>query len=177
MKYHIEIDDAYWPRHFPNWQQFSHKERAAKFKEELYRIREWLRGGQGDFYSAKVTNPDGSQVSLVTFRQITDEPPTGAGLIAVERNEQLQKHGFDEAHDDQRVNDELVDAAIALLTEDPERWPKGMDRAQFDSASEKDTVARITVAAAFLAAELDRLLRAREVADVEAAIPQEPKYR
>jgi hypothetical protein len=102
----------------------------------------------------------------ISFREIITTE--GVALIHAERNEQLNKHGYDAAHDDTLQQDQLVDAAVALITEDPERWPQDMDRAVFNTASEKDTVGRLAVAGAFIAAELDRLLRARQHAEPTA---------
>lgn len=83
-------------------------------------------------------------------------------LIAVERHEQVNKHGYSAEHDDQLTNDELTEAAVAILTEDPEHWPAKLPQSIFWNASEKGEAERRVVAAALLAADIDRILRDRE---------------
>jgi uncharacterized iron-regulated protein len=84
---------------------------------------------------------------------------TGVTAIAIERNEQIQKHGHDAAHDDSFTAGELEDAAKALLNEDYEQWPKGWPTHDFLRMSEKGTRERLAVIGAFLAAEIDRIDR------------------
>ena len=83
----------------------------------------------------------------------------GVLAIARERVEQLEKHGYDFAHDDQYTAGELEDAAKALLNEDYEQWPKGWPTHEFLRMSEKGTRERLAVIGAFLAAEIDRIDR------------------
>ena len=84
---------------------------------------------------------------------------TGVAAIAIERSEQVNKHGHDAAHDDQFTAGELEDAAKALLNEDYEQWPKGWPTHEFLRMSEKGTRERLAVIGAFLAAEIDRIDR------------------
>lgn len=89
---------------------------------------------------------------------------TGCNALELVRNErqaQMDKHGFDAAHDDQLTHDELTEAAMAVLTEDPERWPRKMSVRIFHNASEKGEAERRVVAAALLCADIDRILRER----------------
>lgn len=90
------------------------------------------------------------------------EPTTAVAMIAAERHEQRTKHGFSDAYDDQHTDDELLNAAVAVLTEDLERWPGKMDRRIFFNATEKGEAERRAVGAALIAADIDRILRARE---------------
>ena len=80
--------------------------------------------------------------------------------IALERKEQVEKHGFTAQHDDLFDGAQLEDAARAVLNEDPDQWPKGMNSELFFRASEKPTRERLVVAAALLVAEIDRIDRA-----------------
>ncbi|BDD88718.1 hypothetical protein DPPLL_30830 [Desulfofustis limnaeus] len=87
-------------------------------------------------------------------------------LIAAERREQIEKHGFDAAHDDGPDHDrgQLIDAAVYLLTGVgyPSSWSDEHKR-KFDR---KSGLERLVVAAALIAAEYDRRVRkqAREAA-------------
>lgn len=88
---------------------------------------------------------------------------TSLDLIAQERDEQITKHGFTPEHDDALDAGQLEEAAAALLTEDPIRWPAQLDQLIFHRASEKRTLNRLAVAAALIAAEMDRIIRADKV--------------
>lgn len=74
----------------------------------------------------------------------------------------MNKHGYGAEHDDQLTNDELTEAAVAILTEDPLGWPAKLPQRIFWHASEKGEAERRVVAAALLAADIDRILRDRE---------------
>lgn len=171
MKYHITIDDRFWAVKHPEWNSLDAQEQTFRMKRFVEELQDFLNTGDGgesrSVLSAKRTDLLADEVmEFITIREvITTE---GVALIQAERNEQLNKHGYDAAHDDTLQQDQLVDAAVALITEDPERWPQDMDRAVFNTASEKDTVGRLAVAGAFIAAELDRLLRARQHAEPTA---------
>ncbi|GAB3994697.1 hypothetical protein GCM10028807_32890 [Spirosoma daeguense] len=84
---------------------------------------------------------------------------TGIELIAKERNEQINKHGFDEANDDYQ-NGELVEAALFAIAPNGEfekRWPDGWYEHFEEKIKNKDRIGQLKVAGAFLAAEIDRL--------------------
>lgn len=42
MKYHVEIDDAFWTRRFPHWNRMAIKDREAHVMAEMKRLREFL---------------------------------------------------------------------------------------------------------------------------------------
>ena len=158
MKYTITIDDRFWPTVHSDWSSLTSEEKRQRKEKFLKDLEVFLNTGSA------LEDLEANGVQVKNYVQVIHQMTLardGADLIIAERNEQLQKHGYDATHDDALVNDELVDAAIALLTEDPVRWPEGLDRKVFNNASEKDTVGRLTVAGAFVAAEVDRLLRAR----------------
>ena len=158
MKYTITIDDRFWPTVHSDWSSLTSEEKRQRKEKFLKDLEVFLNTGSA------LEDLEANGVQVKNYVQVIHQMTLardGADLIIAERNEQLQKHGYDATHDDALVNDELVDAAIALLTEDPVRWPEGLDRKVFNNASEKDTVGRFAVAGAFMAAELDRLLRAR----------------
>jgi hypothetical protein len=86
---------------------------------------------------------------------------TGIELIAEERRQQVEKHGFNEAHDSSSFNQcgELKEAALHLLSDGalpfPSQW-------MFDwkiKFSRKSKLERLTIAGALIAAEIDRLNR------------------
>lgn len=87
---------------------------------------------------------------------------TGIELIAEERQEQIEKHGFTAMHDEEYEDEELRIAAVALLTPNGEQgldylfpalWNKGNVR-KMCSKSYKQ---RLIIAGALIAAEYDRV--------------------
>jgi hypothetical protein len=87
---------------------------------------------------------------------------TGVELIAEERQEQIEKHGFDATHDDDQYHSggELIDAVRYLLTGLPGFWPKSWDKKWEQKFAEKmPGVETLKVAGALIAAEIDRLQR------------------
>jgi len=88
---------------------------------------------------------------------------TGIELIAEERSEQVGKHGFSYAHDDQHDRAELSIVAAELLC-------VGTDARVYDMGGRRDMwglckklkadrIHRLKVAGALVVAELDRELR------------------
>lgn len=85
---------------------------------------------------------------------------TGIELIAQERAEQIEKHGWDLSHDADYANGELRRAAIFCLTLYEQDWPwhdGGIGTHFYNKIIEKSYEQRLVVAGAFCAAELDRL--------------------
>ncbi|MBO6184223.1 MAG: hypothetical protein J6O88_05935 [Chryseobacterium sp.] len=92
---------------------------------------------------------------------------TGVGLIATERQKQIEKHGFTgQYHLDYHegyTSNQLSKAAVTLLMPDlipnlgwtsvPENW----DKEWFEKLMNKETKERLIIAGALIAAELDRL--------------------
>jgi hypothetical protein len=93
---------------------------------------------------------------------------TGAELIAAERQRQIVLEGFTEEHDDQHIQGELRDAAIAYAMvcdaragENaqyvfPASWNPEWDQSWWKP---KDTLRNLVRAGALIAAEIDRLQR------------------
>lgn len=90
---------------------------------------------------------------------------TGIELIAQERKEQIEKHGFDVVHDAEFYQrNELVNAAIYSLTQDlvwyPDSWKFWFYDKMIDKSirlSEKEFwIERLKIAGALIAAEIDR---------------------
>ena len=90
--------------------------------------------------------------------------PTGAEMIAAERQRQMSVEGWTPAHDDQHENGELLSAAVWYLDNgceydlglklppwpwEPESWKPREDR-----------IRQLVIAGALVAAEIDRLARA-----------------
>lgn len=94
--------------------------------------------------------------------EVPSRATTAIAMIAAERADQLGKHGFDAAHDDQLGDDDLLNAAMAVLKEDLDLWPDKMDRSIFFKATEKGEAERRVVAAALIVADVDKILRARQ---------------
>ena len=97
--------------------------------------------------------------------------PTGIDLIAAERQRQIDSEGFDEPHDDQHRYSELALAAACYATpplsrtmnrnyNTPVGWPFGV--VEWKPSQEMNPAGRIkelTKAGALVAAEIDRLIR------------------
>lgn len=91
---------------------------------------------------------------------------TGIELIAEERQEQIEKHGFD-LHDDAEFYDEgeLVEAAKYALTLDKNYYPTGWEFWWHDKMMDKQKrlseqefwIERLKIAGALIAAEIDRI--------------------
>lgn len=80
---------------------------------------------------------------------------TGVELITIERQEQIEKHGFDISMDSRYVNDELIDAAMQYLGSDLiDCWPDSWDRKWYKTDGRINELKR---AGALIAAEIDRL--------------------
>jgi len=80
---------------------------------------------------------------------------TGIDLIAEERAEQIEKHGFDIKNDEDYGNRELLQAALFCMGY--EGWPSNwMDHFK-KKIENKSVIEQLTVAGAFIAAEIDRL--------------------
>lgn len=82
---------------------------------------------------------------------------TGIELIAIERQEQIEKHGWSSEHDSYNDNQELLQAARFALGVD--EWPDNWDLTFADKIAAKDEIGKLKVAGAFIAAEIDRLQR------------------
>lgn len=81
---------------------------------------------------------------------------TGAELIAQERKEQIEKHGFSVANDQYYAQGQLIDAAMFCIDPVMNGWPDGWDDHFEDKIRSKDRIGRLQVAGAFIAAEIDR---------------------
>lgn len=83
---------------------------------------------------------------------------TAIELIAQERKEQIEKHGKT-VESDATINKsyDLKDGAIGILT-DFKKWPKHWNADQGKRIWSKPYKKRLIIAAALLAAEIDRLI-------------------
>lgn len=86
---------------------------------------------------------------------------TGIELIAEERQEQIEKHGYTREHDEQYINKELEQAAeyclsLTGLWNKSAFWPTGWDNKIAIRIAGKSIVEQITIAGAFLMADNDR---------------------
>lgn len=91
---------------------------------------------------------------------------TGIELIAQERQEQIEKHGWDAEHDAYNDNKELIQACLFCLDHYTgpgsglmtyKDWPMGWLSMFKDKILKKDDIGKLKVAGAFIAAEIDRL--------------------
>jgi hypothetical protein len=83
---------------------------------------------------------------------------TGLELIALERAEQIEKHGIS-IDRDVEFNDmgQLKWAAQSLITGLVEDFPSDWNQSVFKKINAKSEVEKLTIAGAFIAAEIDRL--------------------
>lgn len=91
---------------------------------------------------------------------------TGIELIAEERQEQIDKHGWNEEHDSNHQNGELAKVAATLAVmhtdasvDDADNWGTGDNAWGLESKLQNDTIHALKVAGALIAAEIDRLHR------------------
>lgn len=86
---------------------------------------------------------------------------TGIELIAQERQEQIEKHGWDLSNDADYGKGELIDAARFSLTPGKQfLWPWhdfGIGTHFKEKIEKKQRLQQLIVAGAFIAAEIDRL--------------------
>ena len=90
---------------------------------------------------------------------------TGVELIAEERREQIEKHGWDKNHDATHQFGELRKVAAVLCVlgtdisvVDPyENWQTGDDPWGLETKLQFDDIHRLKVAGALIAAEIDRI--------------------
>ena len=91
----------------------------------------------------------------------------GIDLIFAERLRQEKEKGYDAAHDDRHAKGELADFALAILNgadpadyDDPESWVTEA-YAHLHAKYAHDPICRLAIAGALIAAEIDRLQRAK----------------
>jgi len=85
---------------------------------------------------------------------------TGAELIAIERQEQIDKHGRTIERDvNENSNNELAIAAMGLIDKYPSshNFPEHWDSKLIQKMISKPYKERLIIAGAFLAAEIDRV--------------------
>lgn len=92
---------------------------------------------------------------------------TGIELIAQERKEQIEKHGFSIEKDHEYYKEfELLQAALFCIDQSVEGgyglktridWPKKWDKHFRNKILDKNTIGKLKVAGALIAAEIDRL--------------------
>lgn len=82
---------------------------------------------------------------------------TGIELIAEERQEQIEKHGFTPERDKYYTDSELESAARYLLTGMSQDYPRRWAEKYKHQLDIKTHVEKLVVAGALLAAEIDRI--------------------
>lgn len=83
---------------------------------------------------------------------------SGLELIAIERDEQINKHGFSLEKDAKYYEKgELVQAAVYCLGEEGVSWPESWDAEFKEKIDKKTQVQKLIVAGALFRAENDRL--------------------
>jgi hypothetical protein len=72
IRYHIEIDERYWPTKFKNWDKLTSEQKITLFQNEVTAINDWAKGdGQGGtFMTTMIGGPnDKEQISLVRITE------------------------------------------------------------------------------------------------------------
>lgn len=82
---------------------------------------------------------------------------TGIELITKEREEQIEKHGFDAEIDKFYLDNELIKAALYAINPKQFEFPFEWDKCYRDKIRFKSRIEQLKVAGAFIAAEIDRL--------------------
>jgi hypothetical protein len=139
------------------------------FFEQLKRLREAaLKRQEGIQVEKAIVNRRDLSELLYHFDRIDSElrdlhgtPATGAGLIVLERQRQIEAEGWTADHDAQHIGEELAFAAICYaLPQDYKTdgvhsfWPWDQE---LWKPSPDDRIRELTKAGALIAAEIDRL--------------------
>lgn len=83
---------------------------------------------------------------------------SGVELIADERREQIEKHGYDLTHDlEHEADGQLIVAAQAAILGNDAAFPAGWELVAVQKICDKPVKERLIIAGALIAAELDRL--------------------
>lgn len=93
---------------------------------------------------------------------------TGIELIAIERQEQIEKHGYTLQHDHDEydgntengfevIESEIRDAIIGTLNQDRGNFPAFWDETRVGKICQKPYKERLIIAGALIAAEIDRV--------------------
>lgn len=83
---------------------------------------------------------------------------TGIELIAAERQEQIEKHGYDLNHDlDFEMDGKLIMAAQAAILGNDAAFPASWEIIMVQKICDKPLKERLIIAGALIAAEIDRL--------------------
>ncbi len=93
-----------------------------------------------------------------------DDQMDGAAMIMTERDRQTREEGWTAAHDDKHKDGELLAAALCVLDPDANPWPWGENGEPPPKHKDWDPIERLIVGGAFIAAEIDRRLRAEAMA-------------
>jgi hypothetical protein len=94
----------------------------------------------------------------VTLLEGPEQTATGAELIAQERLEQIEKHGYNVERDVMIHPDGKLIAAAWELTEDRALLPEGWHAPTWERMLSKPKKERLIIAGALIAAEIDRLI-------------------
>lgn len=83
---------------------------------------------------------------------------SGIKLIAAERREQIEKHGWDMSNDEDYSDNELIKAALFAINSEVFEWPFEWDSKFRDKILNKpNKIERLKIAGALIAAEIDRI--------------------
>lgn len=80
----------------------------------------------------------------------------GIELIYQERQEQIEKHGFSVKDDLSYSENELIKAALFCINPKQFEWPFNWNEKFRDKIINKTEIERLSVAGAFIAAQIDR---------------------
>lgn len=84
----------------------------------------------------------------------------GATMITSERRRQVTDERWSAEHDDTHKDGELLAAALHMFAPESNHWPWGANGEPPAKHKDWSQIKRLVVGAAFVAAEIDRLLRA-----------------
>ena len=85
---------------------------------------------------------------------------TGADLIHEKRHYQVNAKGYTPQSDAKYINNELLDFAQAIFTDNCIYYPREWDKKYFHKIMQKERIEQLIDAGAIIAAEIDRLLLA-----------------
>lgn len=144
------------------------RERLANVEDCKQKFLDWLCD---DWHDSDEDGPDcpSGPVQVISHEYLAITSDEGLKAIVEERLRQIDVHGYDEKHDDEHGEGELLEAARCYLCPHemlfrrhqdgaPTDWP--FEAAAYDHAATQ--IERLTKAAALIAAEISRLKRAGE---------------
>lgn len=135
-------------------------------KRELIMLDDLLEKFTDHYGKSELTKETIHEVRVILNWFPSSDKKTGIELIAVERKEQIEKHGKTHVKDIlENSNGQMIKAAHELLHKHPGNmgFPAEWDRAVVHRMASKNLRERLIIAGALIAAELDRIENTKDM--------------